>query len=494
MSRASVALNCLVILLVTLNMALFWNKYQHHEAYPLLGTALCLAKACAGGIYVLVPLLLLSMTRGWLASLADWLPSKLACSLYTISLKHLHVRLGVATVTLSIIHALAHLCGTVPKMQIALADELELALHIDKASSRTLAHMSASELLFKTVFGITGVLMLACLLAMAVTSIPMVRRSSFNVFKATHQLFYLFVVILSLHGTAHLLQQSQAYLWLVGPVCLIVVENIWCVLQNTVQWQAKATSTTHPISMTTLQISTVSSGGHPKLSSTLLSCALPHSTRPGQHVLVCIPAISRWETHPFLVLDPACQLGGGEGNMSYTLQAMAIGDWTSALHQCDTQELAVRCSGPYGMSVACFLSECPSISVVACHASGAAPFVALAFDALLDTSLSKKMTLYMSESKRASSLWLQEMIAQADNPAASCSVVRDDELHATEPDASEEAGLFVASDSTHHDLQWLRLLELEDSCRHTIVVAGTSAAHLRFSQLHSFSHSHVYFV
>lgn len=61
-------------------------------------------------------------------------------------------------------------------------------------------HYSYFELLFKTIPGITGIILQAILVIMLITSCDFIKKKKFEIFSYTHLLYIIYLIALPLHG------------------------------------------------------------------------------------------------------------------------------------------------------------------------------------------------------------------------------------------------------------------------------------------------------
>lgn len=230
----------------------FLRFYRQPTLRRAAGLGLCVAKGFAGTLYVSVPVLFLSMCRYTQAAL---LPSWLGhLQLRRLSSRRVHHAAAVCCTVASCGHAAAHLLGTFPRLaalpraavlaMLGLASQpspstaglrghLGQGLHPANASqtlttlSETSAPFGYHNLLWHTRAGWTGVLLLACLAAMAITALPVVRRRHFELFFSVHNLSLLFALLAMVHGTQALLQPPLMWGVLAVPAGWYLAERVF---------------------------------------------------------------------------------------------------------------------------------------------------------------------------------------------------------------------------------------------------------------------------
>lgn len=97
----------------------------------------------------------------------------------------------------SVLHTIGHLYGTYPAMANA-SDLDELNDHMTlKKFDKVYGY---AYLLFGTVPGLTGVIMLIAILLIYILSLPCIRRRKWEVFSYSHLLYYVFLLGMIIHG------------------------------------------------------------------------------------------------------------------------------------------------------------------------------------------------------------------------------------------------------------------------------------------------------
>lgn len=178
---------------------------------------------------------------------------------------------------------------------------------------------------------ITGFLLLAVFVLMALFALPSVRRKNFHLFYRVHivasVMFYIFLLLHGVHNA-----NPETYKWVVGPLIIYAVDQFVRVSRCYVtRLEVSANSLTF------------------KDGNVLqLSIPKPFSFRPGQYAEIKVPSINR-EWHPFTIASAEC-----EPDMSFYIKR--LGDWTDALHNefehrisdTVTRPLQLYVRGPFG--------------------------------------------------------------------------------------------------------------------------------------------------
>uniref|UniRef100_A0A2K6FB48 NADPH oxidase 4 n=1 Tax=Propithecus coquereli TaxID=379532 RepID=A0A2K6FB48_PROCO len=190
---------CLLIWL-SLNVLLFWKTFllynqgpEYHYLHQMLGLGLCLSRASASVLNLNCSLILLPMCRTLLAYLrgSQKVPSRRTRRLLDKS-RTFHITCGVTICIFSGVHVAAHLVNALNFSVNYSEDfvELNAARYRDE---------DPRKLLFMTVPGLTGVCMVVVLFLMITASTYAIRVSNYDIFWYTHNLFFVFYMLLMLH-------------------------------------------------------------------------------------------------------------------------------------------------------------------------------------------------------------------------------------------------------------------------------------------------------
>lgn len=289
--------------------------YKNDDAYHAFGPGVVAAKSFAGALYPSTAILLASSSRRlqtfcrnntYLRKSPIW------------DLGHvIHMWMAVSTVIFGSLHGICHLAGTF------------------RHGSQTLGREPSPKLLHGQVWsytnflcclsGATGIALLVFLWTMLLTSLPCVRRNSFEVFRWVHFLVYPLIALLCVHGSSSLLQRPLIGYWIALPMMLVLYEKFHRIADRTSSVQAT-------ISVMDDVVKVV--------------CFEPHGKqwriKPGQYILLLMPPVSKMQWHPFTV--SSC----GEGFIE--LHIKCTGGWTERLRQLAYEQALQRVylSGPFG--------------------------------------------------------------------------------------------------------------------------------------------------
>ncbi|XP_043732463.1 NADPH oxidase 4 isoform X1 [Cervus elaphus] len=197
---------CLLIWL-SLNVLLFWKTFllynqgpEYHYLHQMLGLGLCLSRASASVLNLNCSLILLPMCRTLLAYLrgSQKVPSRRTRRLLDKS-RTFHITCGVTICIFSGVHVAAHLVNALNFSVNYREDFVEL-------NAARYREEDPRKLLFTTVPGLTGVCMVLVLFLMITASTYAIRVSNYDIFWYTHNLFFVFYMLLMLHVSGGLLK------------------------------------------------------------------------------------------------------------------------------------------------------------------------------------------------------------------------------------------------------------------------------------------------
>ncbi|KAG0302032.1 hypothetical protein BGZ98_007853 [Dissophora globulifera] len=173
--------------------------------------------------------------------------------------------------------------------------------------------LTAAELLYKSPAGITGHIMLLCMVLMYTTAKQTQRNKSFESFWYTHHLAFVFLGALMFHGIGCIVKDADgvcrgylSYRYLAIGYCLYILERfirVWRTRQDTRLVKAIQ----HPAGVIELQIQKPS-----------------FKYKPGQYMFVNVPDVSKYQWHPFTITSSPFE-------DFVSVHIRQVGDWTRAL-------------------------------------------------------------------------------------------------------------------------------------------------------------------
>ncbi|KAL1919703.1 uncharacterized protein VTP21DRAFT_1634 [Calcarisporiella thermophila] len=187
------------------------------------------------------------------------------------------------------------------------------AHYVNFATLEQLGRAKAIELHYSSWGGTTGNLMLLLMVLMYTTSVQSVRSTSYETFWYTHHFSLLFILCALLHAKGCFVHTDDgkcrgynSWVGIVVGYCIYIGERVMREIRAT-QTTYFAEAIAHPWDVIELRIK------KPNLRF-----------RPGQYIFLNMPAISRWQWHPFTITSSP-----DEEYLSVHMRL--VGDWTRAV-------------------------------------------------------------------------------------------------------------------------------------------------------------------
>eukprot|EP01126_Amoeba_proteus_P042242 TRINITY_DN4586_c0_g1_i12.p1 TRINITY_DN4586_c0_g1~~TRINITY_DN4586_c0_g1_i12.p1 ORF type:complete len:436 (-),score=34.88 TRINITY_DN4586_c0_g1_i12:552-1859(-) len=218
------------------------------------------------------------------------------------------------------------------------------------------------NLLYLSIPGITGHVMLLCFFFILFTSTKYVKRQKFEYFWFSHHVFIVFFSCLMIHGMLELVEPQVAYLWVAPFFGFYALERLRRLI---------LLICFHPVKSLCLHdnevISITLSKSKQFLGTTLPDC---WSYKTGQWAWICIPSISCLEWHPFTLTS--CP-----EEEYITMDIRICGDWTRQVANLVESETKPRicfdgCYGADSQMVGRY-----NVSVLVGCGIGLTPFIAV---------------------------------------------------------------------------------------------------------------------
>eukprot|EP00071_Canis_lupus_P025152 XP_013977921.1 NADPH oxidase 4 [Canis lupus familiaris] len=319
----------------------------------MLGLGLCLSRASASVLNLNCSLILLPMCRTLLAYLrgSQKVPSRRTRRLLDKS-RTFHITCGVTICIFSGVHVAAHLVNALNFSVNYNEDftELNAARYRDE---------DPRKLLFTTVPGLTGVGMVLVLFLMITASTYAIRVSNYDIFWYTHNLFFVFYMLLMLHVSGGLLKY-QANLDTHPPGCINIngtrYQNIHLPNYRSEHFhESFPGGLSKPDELTQNRSVNIcmeeprfqanfpqqvvvwdsdveclfsegkkeESKNHPSDVMEIRMIKENFKARPGQYIILHCPSVSALENHPFtLTMCPT------ETKATFGVHLKIVGDWT----------------------------------------------------------------------------------------------------------------------------------------------------------------------
>ncbi|CAI2365677.1 unnamed protein product [Moneuplotes crassus] len=278
-----------------------------HDYFDQYGFLLLISKSCCAAIVFLMTLLLFFISHDLMTCI------RRRCKNFISGwLDHyfmIHKFCGYLITIYGIIHSICHLAGSFRVISSA-NDMTEInrvtgGQDFDEAPAYW-------ELLFCTLPGITGLILLFVICAMAITSTRCIRMNYFQIFGYTHMaLFPIFLITLLIHGL-------DFWFTIVLPMALIMLTpgTIGIFIQ---QFMRVFSHKFNKFSIIDISVSS-------DCTYMLMYCEKPKNYRlvHGQYVFINCPVIHPLQWHPFTVAS-------SPNNPHLILMIKKAGDWTGKL-------------------------------------------------------------------------------------------------------------------------------------------------------------------
>uniref|UniRef100_A0A673I607 NAD(P)H oxidase (H2O2-forming) n=1 Tax=Sinocyclocheilus rhinocerous TaxID=307959 RepID=A0A673I607_9TELE len=365
---------CIVIIYgITAGLALercyYYGLQAHASGIPETSiVGVLVSRGSAAAISFLFPYMLLTVCRNLITMCREtflnrYIPFDAAIDL--------HRHMAVTAVVLSVVHSLGHVVNV---YIFCISDLNILACLFPRVFSNNGSElpMKWTFWFFKTVPGLTGVLLLLIFAFMYVFASHYFRRISFRGFWITHHLYVLVYVLSVIHGSYALLQEPRFHIYLIPPGLLFLLDKLISLNRNKVEI---------PVVKAELLPSDV----------TYLEFKRPQGFvyRSGQWVRIACLALGTDEYHPFT-------LTSAPHEETLSLHIRAVGPWTSKLREAynpeNLQELGgypkLYLDGPFGEGHQEWTDY--EVSVLVGAGIGVTPFASILKDLVFKSSVKFK--------------------------------------------------------------------------------------------------------
>ena len=284
-----------------------------------------------------------------------------------------HISMACLALFFATMHAIGHLTGTfVHGSRPENSEMVAELLHLEAAPS----YMG----FVWTVPGWTGILALILFWAMALGSMPFIRKRNYELFQASHLLMFPLIGLLTAHGTARLLQYPMLGFWLLLPTVLVLAERLHRAFRS---YFFRT-----PASIKILDGETVTITCHERKGR-------PWRYTAGQYIFLQVPSISLDQWHPFTISHCAGHV--------LQMHIKTDGNWTRRLRSLPPI-IEVGLDGPYGAPAQRFYEY--DRSVIIGTGVGVTPFASIISDLELsifdDDGWSRHRSRRMSRSRASS--------------------------------------------------------------------------------------------
>ena len=217
----------LAALLLFTERFITYSRYKFHTGYPqLLGYSLSFTRGSAAVLMFNFPIFLLLMCKNTLTHIRRTFLKRL---IPIDSNRTAHIVLGYVTLLFIIIHVVGHAYNF---YMISTLSPDHLGCLMPKTWLSGTSQATVTGLIFGTITGITGILLVLCLVTMFIFSTEYSRNHLYRYFWWTHHLYPVVLLLIVLHGTARLLQEPSFHYYLLGPALLFTFDKMMSVSRN----------------------------------------------------------------------------------------------------------------------------------------------------------------------------------------------------------------------------------------------------------------------
>ncbi|XP_073799398.1 dual oxidase 1 isoform X4 [Danio rerio] len=382
-----------------ISMFVDYGLQAHSSGIPETSmVGVLVSRGSAAAISFLFPYMLLTVCRNLITMCREtflnrYIPFDAAIDL--------HRQMAATALILSVVHSLGHLVNV---YIFCISDLSILACLFPKVFSNNGSElpMKWTFWFFKTVPGITGVILLLIFAFMYVFASHYFRRISFRGFWITHHLYVLIYVLTVVHGSYGLLQQPRFHIYLIPPGLLFLLDKLISLSRKKVEI---------PVLKAELLPSDV----------TMLEFKRPQGFvyRSGQWVRIACLTLGTDEYHPFT-------LTSAPHEETLSLHIRAAGPWTSKLREAYSpekhQELGglpkLYLDGPFGEGHQEWTDF--EVSVLVGAGIGVTPFASILKDLVFKSSVKFKFHckkvyfLWVTRTQRQFE-WLSDIIREVED-------------------------------------------------------------------------------
>ncbi|KAM3963461.1 LOW QUALITY PROTEIN: NADPH oxidase 4 [Aphomia sociella] len=384
---------------ISLVTYIFYNTFifylygpQFYYIRRILGLGLCISRGTASVLNLCCALVLVPLCKK-LNQILYRIISELWPSLFFYWLeraKSFHMTVAVTLVIFALVHSVSHFVN-LWNFSRKYDEEKEINIASYKDESPFSLILSQA--------GLTGVLMLAIIVSMGLTSTRVVRRKLYNAFWYTHQLYMLFLALLIVHPLSGVLKEevlhdpesslitsheedwsnsssidrhtfvsikSKTWAWMAFPVGCFLFDLLWRIL-------SRNRARVHILEVAHMPGRTI---------GITLSCPYEQFTvRMGQYVLLQCLDVSLLEWHPFTVVKIPTS-----SHRNFVIWIRVTGDWTEALEKLLLEKGANKLSLLVDGAFSSPMEGASADEVALCVAAGVGitPFVSLLHHMLLN--------------------------------------------------------------------------------------------------------------
>eukprot|EP00929_Paragymnodinium_shiwhaense_P026017 TRINITY_DN15573_c0_g1_i3.p1 TRINITY_DN15573_c0_g1~~TRINITY_DN15573_c0_g1_i3.p1 ORF type:complete len:870 (+),score=124.73 TRINITY_DN15573_c0_g1_i3:63-2612(+) len=326
-----------LVILLCIAYAIYLFVNTRSALLPLFSWSVYVARGAGLGAAILSGFMYLSMARTVMKVCFAMLPAG-NCFLAVLDChKDMHIFAGKGLVLASVIHTIAHLVGPVEGLASHTPEELNKVLFCAQPGGQATwlkwmnypacpfdRKLTYLEVLYKTLPGITGIILSVLLFVLAYTSRHAARAKNFDMFWYCHNLgLVAWPIVLFTHGSNQWLGMGVPIaLWTVAlPLAFYALDRVGRLLRYVL-------FTGRSVRIVEAVVREGKKGGVNGALVHLEVSKPPYlwNFRAGMYAFICLPEYAPFQWHPFTISS-----GKNDPNVEFLIAA--VGDWTKALAQ-----------------------------------------------------------------------------------------------------------------------------------------------------------------
>ncbi|PAV57045.1 hypothetical protein WR25_26113 [Diploscapter pachys] len=222
---------CVNIIVFTERFWHFRYEVEHRDLRRVMGAGIAITRGAAAGISFNMALILLTVCRNVITvvrdtPLGEFIPFDSAISFHKI--------VAYFALFWSIVHTVGH---CVNFYHVATQSQEGLQCLFQEAVFGSNFLPSISYWFYGTITGLTGIALIIVISIIYVFAIPSFMKRAYHAFRLTHLLNIAFYALTLLHGLPKLLDSPKFWYYIIGPVCVFVIDRVMGMRQEYKQLQ-----------------------------------------------------------------------------------------------------------------------------------------------------------------------------------------------------------------------------------------------------------------
>ncbi len=309
-----------IIIFVLINVGLFAERFalycctmEKKAVFDIFSWGLPIARGAAGPIKFNSAILLFTVMRNFLTFLrSTWVAKLIPLDKNIV----FHKGFAWAIAFWVAVHGAAH---NMNYFNLSLTDR-DVLFWLPKAEMGEPDRLETWYFAWSTVPGATGHLLVIIMAFMYSSAITSIRRPMFEFFWYTHHLFIFYYALLMAHGFPGVLEEPNAWMFVIGPVLFYTIERGIRILRGN-EDTVLVMAVQHPGDVLELRMK----------KNTFVY-------QPGVYLFLNVPYLSSQEWHPFTITSAPEQ-------DFVSVHVRIVGDWTGALKKLlnPNNELGIVC-------------------------------------------------------------------------------------------------------------------------------------------------------